>query len=104
MNRLKETSYDNRSENFTYDKAGNRLTKTTEGIVGKYKYNAKNQLKEISKNNEKILFTYDLQGNTIKEETNRGNNIFEYNTLNQQVKAVTKEGNTLENRYDSEGL
>ena len=45
-----------------------------------------------------------MQGNTIKEETNRGNNIFEYNTLNQQVKAVTKEANTLVNRYDSEGL
>ncbi|MFT8352780.1 RHS repeat-associated core domain-containing protein, partial [Clostridium saccharoperbutylacetonicum] len=44
------------------------------------------------------------QGNTIKEETSTGNNIFEYNTLNQQVKAITKDGNTLVSRYDTEGL
>ncbi|MFT8352939.1 RHS repeat-associated core domain-containing protein, partial [Clostridium saccharoperbutylacetonicum] len=44
------------------------------------------------------------QGNTIKEETSTGNNIFDYNTLNQQVKAITKDGNTLVSRYDSEGL
>ena len=61
MNRLKDTSYDNRSENFTYDKAGNRLTKTTEGIVEKYKYNAKNQLKEISNNNEKLVYNFSRQ-------------------------------------------
>ncbi len=49
-------------------------------------------------------FTYDKQGNAIKEETTTGNNIFEYNTLNQQVKAITKDGNTLVSRYDVEGL
>jgi cell fate (sporulation/competence/biofilm development) regulator YlbF (YheA/YmcA/DUF963 family) len=47
---------------------------------------------------------YDKQGNAIKEETSTGNNIFEYNTLNQQLKAITKEGNTLVSRYDAEGL
>ena len=50
---------------------------------------------EISRRKDHKYFTYDKQGNTIKEEANTGNNIFEYNTLNQQIKAVTKEGNTL---------
>ena len=31
-------------------------------------------------------------------------NSFEYNALNQQVKAKLKDGNTLVNRYDTEGL
>ncbi|WP_315069724.1 RHS repeat-associated core domain-containing protein [uncultured Clostridium sp.] len=104
MNRLKEASYDGRSESFTYDKVGNRLTKTTNDITEKYVYNVKNQLKELHNNSVINHFTYDKQGNTIKEETTTGNNIFEYNTLNQQVKAITKEGNTLVSRYDAEGL
>ena len=41
---------------------------------------------------------------TIKEEANTGNRIFKYNTLNQPIKAITKKGNTLKNRYDREGL
>ena len=104
MNRLKEARYDNISEKFTYDKAQNRLTKTTDNIIERYTYNVKNQLKEIQGKDEKTVFTYDKQGNTIKEETNNGSNIFEYNTLNKAIKAVTKEGNTLVSRYDSEGL
>ncbi len=104
MNRLIDSSYDNRCESLTYDKVGNRLSKATNDITEKYVYNVKNQLKEISTNNTKRFFTYDNQGNTIKEETKDGNNIFEYNTLNQAVKAITKEGNTLVSRYDTEGL
>ena len=104
MNRLVDSSYDGRKESFTYDKVGNRLTKTTNNITEQYVYNVKNQLKEMQKENEKNIFTYDKQGNTIKEETSNGNNLFKYNTLNQQVKAITKDGNTLVNRYDAEGL
>ncbi|AGX41855.1 RHS repeat domain-containing protein [Clostridium saccharobutylicum] len=104
MNRIVDSSYDDRHESFTYDKVGSRLTKTTNDITEKYIYNAKNQLKELHNNLGINYFTYDKQGNTIKEETSTGNNIFEYNTLNQQVKAITKEGNTLVSRYDTEGL
>ncbi|MBU3107989.1 RHS repeat-associated core domain-containing protein [Clostridium gasigenes] len=104
MNRLKDSSYDGRKESFDYDKVGNRLSKTTNDITEKYVYNVKNQLKELHNKNEINYFTYDKQGNTIKEEVKDGNNIFEYNTLNQQVKAITKEGNTLVSRYDTEGL
>ncbi|OOM06312.1 RHS repeat-associated core domain-containing protein [Clostridium saccharobutylicum] len=112
MNRLVDSSYDGRCESFTYDKVGNRLTKTisdvangmTVNVVEKYTYNVRNQLKELHDNFGVNYFTYDKQGNTIKEETETGNNIFEYNTLNQQVKAVTKDGNTLVSRYDTEGL
>ncbi|WP_294355188.1 RHS repeat-associated core domain-containing protein [uncultured Clostridium sp.] len=121
MNRLVESSYDGRKESFTYDKVGNRLTKITNDITEKYVYNVKNQLKEVyqKKGNSTHLrslskfdlakykiwsLTYDKQGNTLKEDTNSGTNSFEYNALNQQVKAITKDGNTLVNRYDAEGL
>ncbi|OOM17516.1 tRNA nuclease WapA precursor [Clostridium saccharobutylicum] len=112
MNRLVDSRYDGRCESFTYDKVGNRLTKTISdmangmivNVVEKYTYNVRNQLKELHNNYGINHFTYDKQGNTIKEETQNGNNIFEYNTLNQQVKAITKDGNILVNRYDAEGL
>ena len=81
-----------------------KSNKTTNDISEKYCQNVKNQLQQIVRENDKILFTYDKQGNTIKEETNTGNKIFKYNTLNQQIKAITKGGNTLVNRYDTEGL
>ncbi|MBZ9617876.1 hypothetical protein [Clostridium estertheticum] len=45
MNRLKDSRYDGRQESFTYDKAGNRLSKTTNDITDKYVYNVKNQLR-----------------------------------------------------------
>ena len=104
MNRLINSSYDDRKESFTYDKVGNRLTKITNDITEKYVYNVKNQLKELHNKTRVIFFTHDKQGNTLKEETSTGTNSFEYNTLNQQVKAITKDGNTLVNRYDVEGL
>lgn len=104
MNRLVNSSYDGRKESFTYDKVGNRLTKSTNDITEKYVYNVKNQLKEIHHKDGVIFFTFDKQGNTLKEETTSGTISFEYNTLNQQVKAITKDGNTLVNRYDAEGL
>ena len=104
MNRLVDSSYDARRETFTYDKVGNRLSKTTNDITEKYIYNVKNQLKELHHKDGINYFTFDKQGNTIKEKTSNGINLFEYNTLNQQVKAITKEGNTLVNRYDTEGL
>lgn len=104
MNRLKVSTYDGREEAFTYDKAGNRLTKTTNNITERYVYNIRNQLKELQRKDTANYFTYDNQGNTIKEESSLGVNFYEYNTLNQQVKAITKEGNTLVSRYDTEGL
>ncbi|MCB2355763.1 RHS repeat domain-containing protein [Clostridium estertheticum] len=104
MNRLEDSGYDGRKESFTYDKVGNRLTKTTNDTTDSYVYNVKNQLKELRQDSGTNHFTYDKQGNTIKEETQVGNNSYKYNNLNQQVKAITKEGNTLVSRYDTEGL
>ncbi|MCB2343286.1 RHS repeat domain-containing protein [Clostridium estertheticum] len=104
MNRLKDSTYDGRQESFTYDKVGNRLTKATNDTTDKYVYNVKNQLKELHQDYVTNHFTYDKQGNTIKKESNLGANTFEYNNLNQQVKAITKDGNTLVSRYDTEGL
>jgi YD repeat-containing protein len=66
MNRLVDSSYDGRKESFTYDKIGNRLTKTTNDITEKYVYNVKNQLKEIHNKNGINYFTYDITKLSLK--------------------------------------
>ena len=72
----------------TYDKQGNTLDEThyTSAFVG------------VSSTNQKQVLECHL------EEKNASQNIFKYNALNQQIKAITKDGNTIVNRYDSEGL
>lgn len=111
---LKAAYFDNKGYQYKYNIEGLLESKSLSGKeIIRYTYdknnniktiNVKNQLVEIVGEKDHKYFTYDKQGNTIKEETNTGNNIFEYNTLNQQIKAVTKEGNTLISRYDAEGL
>ncbi|MHC1686050.1 MAG: hypothetical protein AB6733_24495 [Clostridiaceae bacterium] len=56
-----EYSYDGREESFTYDKVGNRLTKTINNITEKCVYNVKNQLKELNDKNGIKCFTYDIR-------------------------------------------
>ncbi|MHC1686048.1 MAG: RHS repeat-associated core domain-containing protein [Clostridiaceae bacterium] len=108
LNRLSSAKYNTPSksleESFIYDKVGNRLTKTTTEGIEKYKYNIKNQLVELNKNNQITQFNYDKQGNLLEEQHSEGTASYSYNSFNQTIKAVTKEGNTLVNRYDAEGL
>ena len=89
MNRLVDSSYDGRQESFTYDNAGNRLSKTTNSITEKYVYNVKNQLKELHHKGGINFFSYDKQGNTLCEKTSTGNNIFEI----QYLKSTSKDYN-----------
>ena len=57
-------------------------------------------------------YAYDLNGNRLQKVSTKHQNFyhydsintFEYNSLNQQVKAITKDGNTIVSKYDAEGL
>ncbi|MHC1686054.1 MAG: RHS repeat domain-containing protein [Clostridiaceae bacterium] len=108
LNRLSSAKYNTPTksiqESFTYDKVGNRLEKITNDGIEKYKYNAKNQLIELEKSNQITKFNYDKQGNLLEEQSSEGTASYSYNSFNQTIKAVTKEGNTLVNKYDAEGL
>ena len=51
---------------YTYDNRGNRLSKTSNGKVTSYSYDANNRLtEEISQENGSIAYYYDANGNTI---------------------------------------
>lgn len=114
----------NYKENFSYDSAGNRLTRTHEcegrQIIEKYKYDAGNrllrlerltrqleQLDGMSVSNETSYvqeFNYDNQGNMLSDSEFE----YSYDNFNRlvAVKGVSadKLGKTLVNRYDAEGL
>jgi YD repeat-containing protein len=64
LNRLKHAEHsDGFFETFTYDRSGNRLTKTTPNGTVVYKYNGKNQLIQAGE----VSFFYDSVGNLIKK-------------------------------------
>ncbi len=104
--------------NYTYDNAGNRLTKTTDSKEFAYSYNGLNQLTssteiEVGTNNqvESTTYTYDEKGNQITESETRGTNQTvtsnDY-TVDNQLKTVriTENGNDMlvqDNLYDGSG-
>ena len=106
-----------RREQFTYDRAGNRLTRTTQDIREEYSHDTagrltKRSVYEMLKNPElpdagqqvaepkTYHYEYDRQGNTLSD----GENTYRYDSLNRIVEVQTKNGDIQKNRYDGEGL
>jgi len=119
LNRLTEATGIYGPISYTYDKVGNRLTKTMDDQTETYNYiTGTNKLQEITGPNP-VTFTYDQNGNTtaignkslIYNQNNRlihseenGTTLGEYtyNGLGQRVKKVT-EGQTILFIYDKDG-
>lgn len=90
---------------YTYDAAGNRITKTDAQGQTVYQYNQKNQL--LFKKGTKDIknFTYDAQGGILEEKSATGEaRRFTYNSKHQQTRVETEDRQVQENRYDAEGL
>lgn len=106
LNRIKTV---NNGTSYTYDKAGNILTKTkADGTVTAYNYNAKNQLiKTVSQKNLEVIgqksYEYDKNGNQTKEQENEKILSYIYNEKN-ELEEVKENENTIEKyKYDAEG-
>jgi YD repeat-containing protein len=68
------------------------LTKTIDGTVSNYEYNANDQLTTQGAKN----FTYDANGNLVS----KGNTAYEYDDKNRLIKTITPT-NTIEYAYDA---
>lgn len=94
---------------YTYDKIGNRLSKTKGSMEEKYSYNDLNELENIKNASDTIIksYTYDANGNTTKETA--GNEVIDYKyDIDNQMTSYTKtvgENETLRqtNEYNSDG-
>jgi len=75
---------------YTYDKVGNRLTKSTDGHSDTYTYSpGTNRLTAVQGGTQKT-FTYDLNGNTLSENERS----YTYN-LHNRLTSVTQDGSKL---------
>lgn len=77
-----------RHDSYTYDKVGNRLTRTTGSSKTAYKYNALNQL--VSENSTK--YQYDKAGNLISVSGNGSASLYVYDAENRMVQATVQNG------------
>ncbi|MCR2033420.1 DNRLRE domain-containing protein [Anaerofustis stercorihominis] len=93
---------------YTYDKVGNRLSRTKDGAREDYEYNDLNELLKV-KSGENIIkeYSYDANGNTKKEVSGSKETNYSYDISNQMTKYEAKGGEnvtlTQNNEYNYEG-
>ena len=100
----KEETRNGTSARYSYDAAGNRLSKEDAKGRTNYHYNEKNQLVSLEENGTKKQFTYSRQGSILTEEGAEGTRRYVYNSRNQQIRVECENGAVQENYYDAEGL
>jgi len=88
--------------NFTYDPAGNRLTKNVNGEITSYIYDNNRLISEIS--DRTINYSYDLNGNLIhKQDPLFGNASYLYDYENMLTSVILPDSATINYNYSSTG-
>lgn len=106
-----KVDYPTTSEEYRYDKAGNRMEKWVNGSMAEqYAYDAANRMVSrslLTANSDGTLTTresheyaYDPQGNMLSD----GKRSFTYDAANRLSHVTTQDGSAQVNRYDGEGL
>ena len=109
MGRLTGEELDGKLTGYSYDMAGNRLSRTTEGRTERYRYNSRNQLTELDSAAETVQYEYDHAGNlTAESHIPQGGNItrrieYTYDAYNRNT-SVCSTGCVQQNHYDAEGF
>jgi RHS repeat-associated protein len=89
---------------YTYDAAGNRLTKTENGITTHYTYNNLNQLVSEISSNETISYAYNLLGQlSTKASSVSGTVSYAYNELVKLSAVTAPDGSVSTLSYDLNG-
>ena len=70
LNRLQQAEYPTYTERFTYDRAGNRLTRTAKDIEAQYIYDVNNRLTSQIVNGRVENYRYDDAGNLLQDAKN----------------------------------
>lgn len=78
-------------ERYTYDPAGNRLSKTINGVTTTYTYDEANQLKTSTVNGETTHYRYDAAGRLVQA----GDKTYYYFVANDKVTEVRQGGKVI---------
>jgi len=89
----------NYSASYQYDKVGNRLYETVNGVQTQYTYDSNDRLTQQGGTS----YTYDNNGNTLTETLDGNTSTFNYNAKN-QLQSVEKGGNTTGYSYNLNGI
>jgi len=87
---LQQAEYPTYTERFSYDQAGNRLTRTAKDIEEQYVYDVNNRLTSQIVNGQVENYRYDNAGNLLSD----ANNTYEYDAFRRTSKVTTKAGLT----------
>ena len=98
------TRSDGITEGYTYDAAGNMLTKTQSGVKTEYTYNAANQLTQSVTGGNTTAYTYDPNGNLTAKQTATGTTRYTYNALNLLQSYTGEDGYTETYTYNANRL
>ncbi|MDF2588013.1 MAG: repeat-associated core domain protein [Anaerocolumna sp.] len=90
---------------YTYDAAGNQLTKTDNTGTTNYTYDTLNRLSRVTEPAGRITsYTYDNAGNRRSEKVQEGqiitNTMYTYNEQNRLISTLTSNGDVLRYVYD----
>ena len=78
-------------ERYTYDPAGNRLSKTIDGVTTTYRYDNANQLVSSTSDGVTTQYRYDAAGRMVQA----GDKTYYYNFGNNKVSEVKQNGKTI---------
>ena len=98
------TRSDGITEGYTYDAAGNMLTKTQSGVQTEYTYNAANQLTQSVTGGNTTAYTYDANGNLTAKQTATGTTRYAYSALNLLQSYTDEDGYTETYTYNADRL
>jgi YD repeat-containing protein len=105
LSRLKTANYPDRGlETFTYDNAGNRLSRTLGSINETYRYDNRNRLTQRTVDGIICLYTYDNSGNLLSESTAGNVTLYTYDAFNRLTEVTKSDGTWMRNTYDALGM
>jgi RHS repeat-associated protein len=90
---------DDETTSYTYDKVGNRLTKTDS--TGTTAYNYDNNHRLLTAGN--ATYTYDNNGNVTSKTDASGTTVYKFNSDNQLVQISLPDGTLISYEYDYDG-